>query len=67
MEMGYIAGIIKRHTMVSGSMALNTATAFGMDARETLMSDNGTRTKRMDTECTSGQMAINTRANGTNV
>ena len=66
MAKGSIAGTTKRHTMVSGAMASKTAMEFGPDARETLMSDSGTRTKRMDTESTSGQTETNTRENGTN-
>jgi hypothetical protein len=67
MEKGFIVGMIKRRMMVSGAMVLSTVMEFGKEARETRMSDSGSRTKHMDTEFTSGQTVTNTRASGTNV
>ena len=67
MEKGFIVGIIKKRMMVSGAMVLSTVTECGGEAKETRMSDSGSRTKHMDTEFTSGQMVTNTRVNGTNV
>jgi hypothetical protein len=66
MAKGFMFGTTKRHTMESGAMASKTVTEFGPDARETLTSDSGSKTKRMDTESTSGQTETNTRENGTN-
>jgi len=67
MEKGFIVGIIKKRMMVSGAMVLSTVTECGGEAKETRISDSGSRTKHMDTEFTSGQMVTNTRVNGTNV
>lgn len=51
--------------MESGTRASSKATVSGRESRTTRISESGHPQRPMDTECTTGQMAIDMKDSGT--